>query len=203
MTRYFAHIILLLLLGLAAALFFIRVQPYNDNDVRAMLLPAGCPSPCFLGIRPGGTSVDEAMRLLKQDKRVEQVTSHFDPYFDRPVVNWSWRNAAGSDPNGFVYLLDEKHPVVEAMQANPGIAMGYINLVLGKPTCSATAVYPFDQNQMYFVLVYREHLMVASAVFDARYHFDYRMPGHLEIISQTTRNRIGYPDSLCQRQTGG
>jgi hypothetical protein len=207
MTRTMTCAAFPLLLFLSVTLALIRTQPYDDREWRDLLLPPDCPAPCFLGIRPGGTSVEEALRLLEHDQRVEQVTRRYDAYLYRPIVNWSWRNNiqhnAEADSNGFIYLLQDRKPVVQALRANPGIAMGYLNLILGKPTCLITVVDPFAHNQSYYVLVYRERLLVVSAAFDSRYHFDYGTPGHLEYISQATFNRIGYPNSLCERQTGG
>src|SRR5262245_5414800 len=51
----------LVLTGLfTAALLVIRVQPYDDHDLRAFLTPPyGCPTPCWMGIRPGTTPVSD------------------------------------------------------------------------------------------------------------------------------------------------
>lgn len=192
---------------LISAMSLIRAQPYDDRQWRDLLLPENCPAPCFLGIRPGDTGVDEAVLLLQQDVRVEHVTSRYDVYLYRPVVNWSWRATPQpeTDPhdNGFIYRLEDKTPLVQALRTMPGIALGYINLILGEPTCLTTAAYPFAPDQSYFLLVYQERLLVASAIFDSGYHFDYRTPGNLEYIAPATYSRTGYPASLCRSPAGG
>lgn len=56
----------------------IRVQPYDDSELRAFLTPPeGCPAPCFMGIRPGVTTMEEAVAILgfyEPDEPVSQQT---------------------------------------------------------------------------------------------------------------------------------
>ncbi len=43
----------------------IRAQPYDDSDLRAFLTPPeDCPAPCFMDIRPGMTTAEEAVSIL-------------------------------------------------------------------------------------------------------------------------------------------
>jgi hypothetical protein len=65
MTCAFLRLSLPLILLFTAALAVIRAQPYDDHELRELLLPAGCPAPCFMGIRPGVTTVEEAVKILE------------------------------------------------------------------------------------------------------------------------------------------
>jgi hypothetical protein len=50
----------------AACVALIRAQPYDDTQLRAFFTPSGnCPRPCFMGIRPGVSTVEEAMAILE------------------------------------------------------------------------------------------------------------------------------------------
>lgn len=50
----------------AVCIALIRAQPYDDSELRAFLTPPeGCPAPCFMGIRPGVTTMEEAVAILK------------------------------------------------------------------------------------------------------------------------------------------
>lgn len=50
MTRTFLRLSLPLILLFTTALFIIRAQPYNDHELRELLLPEGCSAPCFMGV---------------------------------------------------------------------------------------------------------------------------------------------------------
>jgi hypothetical protein len=57
----------------------IHTQFYDDTEVRDLLLPpATCPAPCFMGIRPGVTTYDEAVEILEAHSWVERIESYGD-----------------------------------------------------------------------------------------------------------------------------
>jgi hypothetical protein len=77
-----------LLTALAALpIFLIRAQPYDDHHLREFLAaPDECPAPCFMGIRPGVTTVEEALLILQGHPWVSnQIESR---EFSRIVVVW-------------------------------------------------------------------------------------------------------------------
>ncbi len=74
----------------AACIGLIRAQPYDDAEMRALLTPPdGCPMPCFMGIRPGITRIDEAINILNTHTWVENYTVHLSTY-GGVFVTWSW-----------------------------------------------------------------------------------------------------------------
>lgn len=78
-----------LLLTLLAALpiFIIRARPYEDSELFALLTPPeGCAMPCFMGVRPGVTSVEEAMQILQSHPWVAEGIESRE--FSRIVVVW-------------------------------------------------------------------------------------------------------------------
>ncbi len=65
---------LLFTLLFAACIGIIRAQPYDDSELRAFLTPpSGCAMPCFMGIRPGVTTADEAIAILEAHEWVSNV----------------------------------------------------------------------------------------------------------------------------------
>lgn len=92
----------LLLAVLALLLLTIRSQPYPDR-VTASLLGEDCAAPCFMGIRPGTTSMSQAYFLLAAHPWVAnspdefpsliRESSHIGAGIPRTVVDWRWSAA--------------------------------------------------------------------------------------------------------------
>ncbi len=65
----------------------IRAQPYDDRDLRAFLAPsADCLAPCFMGIRPGVTTIEEAMLILQGSPWVSDRIESRE--FSRIIIVW-------------------------------------------------------------------------------------------------------------------
>jgi hypothetical protein len=57
----------LLTLIFGTAIGLVRARPYDDPEMRGFLTPPqGCAAPCFLGVQPGVTSVDDAITIGSQ-----------------------------------------------------------------------------------------------------------------------------------------
>jgi hypothetical protein len=106
----------LLKLGIAFSLLsafciaLIRAQPYDDSELRAFLTPPeGCPAPCFMGIRPGVTTWDEAQAILHSNSQVGEVNPGiFSPTYQEATFSW------GEEER---FLLDG-NPVVRVFYGN-------------------------------------------------------------------------------------
>jgi hypothetical protein len=60
-----------------ALIGLIRSQPYDDLELREFLTPPErCPAPCFMGIRPGVTALDDALAVLRDDERIVEVDAN-------------------------------------------------------------------------------------------------------------------------------
>jgi hypothetical protein len=66
-----------------------RTRPYDDSALRAFLMLPNCPLPCFMGIRPGVTTVDEAITILQNHDWVKNVLLE-EGSFDPVYVTWEW-----------------------------------------------------------------------------------------------------------------
>ena len=59
---------------LVLPILLIQVQPPVVETMPVLLAPPeGCPAPCFMGIRPGVTTMDEAVSLLKTNAWVDRM----------------------------------------------------------------------------------------------------------------------------------
>src|SRR5215468_1742980 len=75
MLRFYTRLMVILLVLFATVPILAHAQPYDDHDLRKLLLPEGCPAPCFMGIRPGVTTTDEAVKLLEKSGWAEHIES--------------------------------------------------------------------------------------------------------------------------------
>jgi hypothetical protein len=104
MTRLALKLALIPLCLLTAALLFIRVQPYDDAELRAFLTPPdGCMTPCFLGIQPGITTVEKAIELLEAHEWVQEVRKPISPFGEVNALEWTW---SGRQPRWINPLSD-------------------------------------------------------------------------------------------------
>ncbi len=69
------------------AVLLIRFQSYDDSTLRTFLIPPNCPLPCFLGIRPGVTTTEEAIAILNAHPWVKAV------HRPRQTITWEWNGA--------------------------------------------------------------------------------------------------------------
>jgi hypothetical protein len=119
----------------AACIGLIRAQPYDDSHLRAFLTPPdGCPMPCFMGIRPGVTTMGEARDILEAHEWVEDVTMRFDATGLPSEILWTWSDTAPefADERNAAHLLLRNNTVYN-MYLFTDIHAGSIRLLLSKP----------------------------------------------------------------------
>ncbi len=84
MTQLLARFTVTVFVRLMGLMILLRVQPYDDHGLRELLLPENCSAPCFMGIRLGVTTVEEAIRILEQHQWVDKVD------IDETGISWTW-----------------------------------------------------------------------------------------------------------------
>lgn len=103
-------------------------RPYDSRDLRALLLSASCSQPCWQQIRPGVTTVNEALVLLNADlwvSRVEQNGSE---------IHWFWSGRQPALINASapgVLLTSNERVLLVRVQLNA--AFGDLQLAFGQP----------------------------------------------------------------------
>jgi hypothetical protein len=132
MHRFYIRIISVTVLLFTAVLVLIHAQPYDDHELRQVLQPEGCPAPCFMGIRPGVTTLDEAIQILEASGWVEQY--HYQPSSASLSIKWNHKTPAwlaNDDLYGgsALWLLDG---VVVQIGLQTNILLGDIKLYEGQ-----------------------------------------------------------------------
>ena len=142
MSRFYVRLILIMIGIFSALVLLIHAQPYDDHELRQLLLADDCPAPCFLGIRPGVTTSKEAMRLLKANAWVaDAVTTDPESLYQ---IWWTWNENAPdflknvpTNPNfpvnGEILSTNE---VVTRIIFTPRLTLGDIVLAKGLPSAS-------------------------------------------------------------------
>jgi hypothetical protein len=108
----------LLILVFAVCIGLIRAQPYDDSELRAFLTPPdGCPMPCFMGIRPGVTTADEALAILETHEWVGEIyTFNNGMTGELDYMNWDW---TGKQSN-LIQAATDTYPNIGSLRITDG-----------------------------------------------------------------------------------
>lgn len=168
MSRFYFRLAVIPIALFTLVMIAIHAQLYDDHELRELLLPEGCPAPCFMGIRPGVTTMDETMKLLRSSKWVEM--GHWEPTIDKETseVRLGFN---GSQPK----VIDDSLPLILIFQNTApqkinrvlfnfqdSVRLGDIYLVLGKPT-------RFNRNSFLTpAMGYGQYYLEVSHIYDAK-----------------------------------
>jgi hypothetical protein len=153
------RLLLRIMLPLAALLLLpvllIRAQPYDDREVQSLLTPPqGCPAPCFMGIRPGVTTINEATDTLRTHAWVEDFTALGTQRDSRgrfiySEIRWNWSDAAPVEINhiepGRMYFM-QPDPlydllVVQTIQVETRLRTWLVEQWFGQPASSSMSYH--------------------------------------------------------------
>lgn len=141
MIHSLLKLVLLFVLLFTACISLIHAQPRDDSDLLTFLTPPnGCPMPCFMGIRPGAMTAEEAVAILDAHEWVGEVEVSLNDVTRRPdTLLWNW---SGSQP-GFIQdtifgnpyrgNLRVRDGIVSAIWIPTTVSLGDIWLVWGQP----------------------------------------------------------------------
>ncbi len=136
----------------AACIGLIHAQPYDDAELRAFLTPPdGCPMPCFLGIRPGVTTPDEAAAILAAHTWVRDMMVSYDRTGQIYLIQWYWQEPPPGpvDTSKLAYLYARGN-VVQAISTATTFAFADISLTLGVPDRGGIATPGQRQASVFF-----------------------------------------------------
>lgn len=143
-----------LCLLLLVPVLLIHTQPFDDQPVRALLTPPeGCFAPCFMGIVPGGTRVEDAVAILRAHEWVGSVERG-------TVVSWTWSGrqpaAIPTHAKGqFSTFASYESPFVASLYIPTGLPYGEFLLVYGNPDRSYVAAdHRAQGTYLYYKAVY-------------------------------------------------
>ena len=132
MTHLIVHLAGTFALLFTAALALVRARSFDDGGLRTNLLSSACAAPCFLGIRPGITTTDEAFDLLRASPWVGTV----EPY--EGGSRWTWSGtqpafAGSATSRVFRGEITFGEGVVTRITLSTPMRWGDIFAVFGKP----------------------------------------------------------------------
>jgi len=141
----------------AACIGLIRAQPYDDSHLRAFLAPpADCAMPCFMGIRPGATTMNEARHILETHEWVGQV--HEGIFTEGSTASgwiyWLWSGQqpeflqTDEGPGDFIRI---EHGIVKSVSVYTSIPLGTVWLRYGQPTHGTVDVVTITAGNRYEV----------------------------------------------------
>jgi hypothetical protein len=142
------RVVIALTLLFMLPILLIRAQPYNASLLRSALLPEDCAPPCFMGLRPGDTTLSEAIHFFEQRPNVHfavQRSVVYNVSDDTAVLYW---REDGSPISGSINF--EKGQLMELMVQ--GLELHEIWLALGEP----------DSGQMAMEMIYTDGANVFS-----------------------------------------
>src|SRR5690348_5410752 len=126
MLRLYVRLVLFSLVLITAALLMLHARPPDDSDLRQLLSPEDCTAPCFMGIRPGLTTAQQAQVILQAHPWVDSVT-----YVGTTNITWRWSGRQptwiNSTTEGLLVVFNNQ---VLTVQFNSLIPFGHVLLDL-------------------------------------------------------------------------
>ncbi len=201
---------LALIVVFALPILVIRTQPFEDRAAHA-LTQADCPAPCFMGIRPGFTTMQEAVYGLEAHEwvstRVEEMPGHVQAavYFDagvpRTFIQWRWSTDLpawiDAAQRGGLTLEDRQ---VQDVLVNTHLRLGEIVLAFGDPDETWISVFTRDFRRRFeYTAWYASEglLVLATGTCPTRHYFD--LPVSIRFRPNAPRVTEGYmPSAACE-----
>lgn len=171
--RLHLKLTLLALLPLLVIPLMIRALTDSDRDLRALLLPEGCPAPCFLGIRPGVTRLEQARDILNQQDWITKWTLSAAGTHSGQI-SWEWNERAPDlfrtpdYPHGsgrLSFSADLITDIGVVVSASPG----QLWASWGRPSYFGIVRGTLETN-IGFSMIYREQAMWFQAVMHCPYY---------------------------------
>lgn len=207
MIAYLLRPILFLSGIFTLGLLMLRLLPYSDSDLRPLFVPDDCAQPCFMGIRPGETTIAEAVALLESHAWVGEISQQPD------LIMWAWNGSQPGDLFGYNAALVGTitgTDVVERVGIRTSIPAFRLLLLYGAPDwCTAgwvssdllgiSSFYNGGQIGLHHALTFAQ----PGEPIDRRHHWQSSVtitfgPGQ---SSRRERSRSGAP--RCVLTTGG
>ncbi len=196
MSRFYLRLILIPILFFTAMLLLIPALPYDDHVLRELLLPEGCPAPCFMGIRPGITTMDEAVAILEANSWVEQIEK--EPVGSIDTVKWTWNNRIPKQiiPMGYGQIWaaqNSERLLVDAVTITSFLQLGEVYAVFGRPDTETISFAGYSIGERYAYLDYTAPYNTEKLflTFEQACHTGYENTGNREAVGMAFTTPIG------------
>jgi hypothetical protein len=158
MSRFYLRLIVIPLLILTATLLLIRALPYDNHDLRQFLLPEDCTAPCFMGIRPGITTMDEAVAILQANSWVARIEKDANGF--RDTIDWTWNNRIPkwiipTSSGRLEPTQNSEKPLVDTITIYRFLQLGEIYALLGRPDAETLDFAGYSIGEIYAYVDYK------------------------------------------------
>ena len=195
-------LMLLVPLLFSGALLVLRAQPIKD-EVRRFLLPKeSCAMPCWQGIQPGVTRIEQASHLLSSNPWVKHVQ-----IVERPpstYVYWDWSDQKpgfAGDPHALIPPeMWGQDGIIQLIYIPTSLSYGDVSLLLGTPGRGSFAV-SHDLNSV--IVTSRPNTRHLAVYFDGTVSFGTRVvcPVNLDLFWNAPVSIAYIGDLLVRNQS--
>lgn len=137
MSQFYLRVALMSLLSLIILMLLIHAQPYDDHNLSEFMTPKSCSMPCFMGIVPRVTTLDEAVRLLKSSGWVSKVNSQVDDTTGKMLgitVRWNANAPLLLQKSAYSGYLTVNHNRIDQIFIGTSVNLGDFWLSMGVPS---------------------------------------------------------------------
>lgn len=129
-----------LVIVFATCISMIRARPYNDSSFHSFFLPPeDCLKPCWQGIRPGTTSIDEAVTILETSAWAQNIM------VDKRKVSWLWRGnhpeSVDTHKPGTMFISNNR---IVAIIIPINLTFGDLEVFFGQPRWRSAGKFNYD-----------------------------------------------------------
>ena len=143
---------LLITVLLSLPILLIRAQPYDDPELRVFLpAPEACPTPCFMGIRPGVTTVGDARNILQTQPLFANTIGLNPPYGLRFRAN----HPHGLITDQIYSYLEMEGGIIQWLRIHTNLSLGEVWAAYGQPDWG-TRTYTLDSSLIYYAIGYNQ-----------------------------------------------
>jgi hypothetical protein len=134
MMRLFGLLILPLWLIFITGIMAICNIPHDDHAMQIFLQDMQCSTPCWEGIRPGFTTIEEMTRVLEEGGWIRDRQFNYSMEIDTGLLTWRWRDTPSplieSKRIGIAWI---QHNVVQWIDLPTRLTFGDVWLLYNRP----------------------------------------------------------------------
>lgn len=186
MLRYYLHLALIPIALFTLALLLIHAQPYDDHELRESLLPDSCPAPCFMGIRPGVTTADDAAAILKSSKWIRKLVDVTGYGTQLRNLTWDWSDQKptwiGDTARGNAHAAGG---YVTSVTIETHFNLGAVRLAFGLPDWETVGALG-DHEYGFYAGFYRQYGLFIQQTFACSVIEPFRGNVSVRLVSPTT-----------------
>lgn len=164
MTVWTLRLGLALVIGFSGTITLIHARPYDNSELRHFLSAEDCAAPCWQGIHPGQTTLNEAANLLEERGWAWDIAFYRGMAMDTGMLVWTWsdqppplidRRRAGN-----MWIEDN---IVRKIEVGSVARFGDVWLAMPAPDGLITAYVATSSGRILSTASYRQDTLLVGA----------------------------------------